>query len=70
MVSVMSCRYSNNVSQTSMYNIEHKCRLLNVVMLAEIGHGNTSRIFPIILRKFASPGRRLVLFGRIMSFIK
>ena len=25
MVSVMSCSYSNNVSQTSMYNIEYKC---------------------------------------------
>ena len=39
-------------------------------MLAEKRHGNTSRITRTILGKFAGPGRRPVLFSRIMSFIK
>ena len=45
MVSAMSCSYSNNVSQTSMYNIEYKCSYWTFSCWLKIGMAILQELF-------------------------
>ena len=45
MVSAMSCSYSNNVSQTSSYNIEYKCSYWTFLCWLKIGMALLQQLF-------------------------